>query len=159
MIGSHCAHFRDDAQHPSGPRWSCDKACANLIIFYKAKCHFEFQAIFGYFGHIYEGQTVLEGAEVVPNSSALYQCPKLIYRVSIIHFSTILQGTTFFSKHGLPFLVWAPLPVHKGAMPPCTHWCLDLTPREKWKLVNSITIMGRELIIAWKLKDLPDTGQ
>ena len=133
--GSHCTHFGDGMQHPSGPRWPCDKAHTNLIIVYKARCHFGFSEYFSIFWMYLQGADSFRRSRSCTKLQCTLPTPELKERVSIICIFTIYKGP-HFSKHGLPFLVWAPIPIHTCATWPHTHWCLDVILREKWNLVE-----------------------
>ena len=155
--GSHCTHFGDGAQHPLGPRWPHDKVHANLLVFEKAGCHFEFLSTFWIFKHIFKGQMILEWVK----RSTRLQCTSpmsLVDRKSGYNPFLLFTRDHIFPKHGLPFLAWAPPPTHTGTTPPHIHWCLDLVPREKWNFVNFITTTVRELSTAGKLKDPSHAG-
>ena len=45
MRRSHCTHFRNGVQHPSGPRWLHDKMCAIPIFSLRADAILEFSYI------------------------------------------------------------------------------------------------------------------
>ena len=121
MGGSHCTHFRDDTPHPSGPSWPHDKGHQNLIVFDEVRCHFEFSKNFWKLKHMFEGQMILEGDERSTRLQCTSPMPWVDRKSEYNPFFHYLQGTRFFSKHSLPFLFWAPPPIHTGATPPCSH--------------------------------------
>ena len=122
MRGSYCIPFRDGTQHPSGPGWPCDKVCANLKDSEEAGCHFEFQAMFLIFWTYTWGACSFRESRSYTKIQCALPMPQIDVESEYNSFFTILQGTMFFSKkQGLPFLVWAPFPIHIGTMLPHIH--------------------------------------